>query len=72
MKAGVTLFIIAFFLFGTAIYTSDISNTCDIVMSCSIGLFNTILGAMFVIIEKIDSHENKITKETSERSEKIC
>ena len=24
------------------------------------------------IIEKMDSHENKITKETSERIEKIC
>lgn len=73
MKAGAIHFIIAFFLFGGAIYTSDVSNDiCDIVMICSVGLFNTILGVMFVIIEKIDSHENKITKETSERSEKIC
>lgn len=65
MKAGGIHFIVALFMFGYAIYTLAVSDDiCDIVMSCSAGLFNTILGAMFVIIEKIDSHENKTIKET--------
>ncbi len=71
MKAGVPHFIIALIMFGYAIYTLVVfDDICDIVMSCSVGLFNTILGATCIIIEKIDSHENKITKKTSERSEK--
>lgn len=62
MKAGRINFIIALFMFGFAIYTSIVFNdTCDTVISCTAGLFNMILGAMFVIIERIDSHENKIT-----------
>lgn len=70
MKAGGIHFITALFMFGFAIYNSVVFNdTCDTVMLCSAGLFNTILGVMWVIIEKIDSHENKITKETKERSE---
>lgn len=73
MKSGLIHFIVALFMFGLAIYTSEfLNNICDTVMNCSIGLFNIILGVMWVIIEKIDSHENKTTKETSERSEKIC
>lgn len=70
MKSGAIHFIMALFMFGYAIYTLVVFNDiCDIVMNCSVGLFNTILGAMWVIIEKIDSHENKIAKETKERSE---
>lgn len=70
MKSGAIHFIVAFIMFGYAIYTSAVfDDICDIVISCSAGLFNAILGAMFVITEKIDSHEYKITKETSERSE---
>lgn len=70
MKVGGIHFIVAFIMFGYAIYTSVVFNDiCDTVMISSAALFNTILGAMWVIIEKIDSHENKITKETSERSE---
>lgn len=70
MKAGGIHFIVALFMFGVAIYTSTVfHDTCDTVINCAIGLLNTILGAMWVIIEKIDSHENKTTKETSERSE---
>lgn len=74
MKAGGINFIIALFMFGFAIYTSIVFNdTCDTVISCTAGLFNMILGVMWVIIEKIeDSHENKTTKKTEERSEKIC
>lgn len=57
-------------MFGIAIYTSVVFNdTCDTVLNCAIGLLNTILGVMWVIIEKIDSHENKTTKKTEERSE---
>lgn len=52
MKAGGIHFIVALIMFGYAIYTSVVFNDiCDTVMNCSIGLFNTILGAMFVIIE---------------------
>lgn len=70
MKAGGINFIVALFMFGYAIYQLVVFNDIfEIVIICSTGLFNTILGAMFVIIEKIDSHEYKITKETSERSE---
>lgn len=73
MKSAAIHFIIAFLLFVFAIYTSVVLNDiCDTVMSCSAALFNTILGAIWIIIEKIDSHENKTTKETSERSENIC
>lgn len=70
MKAGGIHIIVAAVMFGFAIYNSVVFNDiCDTVMLCSAGLFNAILGVMFVIIEKIDSHENKITKETKERSE---
>ena len=70
MKTGGVHFIIALIMFGCAIYTSVILNDiCDTVMNCSSGILNTILGAMWVIIEKIDSHENKTTKKTEERSE---
>lgn len=73
MKAGLIHFIVALFMIGCAIHTlvefNDIHDICDTVMSCTIGILNTILGAMWVIIEKIDSHENKTTKETEERSE---
>ncbi len=70
MKSGATHFIVALFMFGIAIYTSVVFNdTCDTVLNCAIGLLNAILGVMLVIIEKIDSYENKITKETKERSE---
>lgn len=73
MKVSGIHFIIAFLSFVFAIYTSVVLNDiCDTVMSCSAALFNAILGAMWIIIEKIDSHENKTTKETKERSEKIC
>lgn len=73
MKAGGIHFITALFMFGLAIYASKFLNDiCGTVLDCSVGLFNTILGAMWVIIEKIDSHENKTTKETKERSEKEC
>lgn len=69
MKAGGICFIIALIMFGYAIYTSVVFNDiCDTVISCSAGLLNTIVGAVGVIIEKIDSHENKITKESEERS----
>lgn len=70
MKAGAIHFIIAFLSFGYAAYTAVVLNDIsDTVMNCSSALFNAILGAMWIIIEKIDSHENKTTKETSERSE---
>lgn len=70
MKSGAIHFIVALFMFGYAIYTSVVFNDiCDTVMICTTGLFNTILGVMWVIIEKIDSHEDKITKKTEERSE---
>lgn len=70
MKLAAIHFILAAFMFGCAIYTSVVLNDiCDTVMNCSCALFNTILGAMMIIIEKIDSHENKTTKETEERSE---
>lgn len=70
MKSGAIHFIVALLMFGLAIYTSEsLNNICGTVMNCSIGLLNAILGAMWVIIEKIDSHENKITKEIKERSE---
>lgn len=70
MKSGGTHFMIALFMFGLAIYTAVVHNdTCDTVLNCAIGLLNTILGAMLIIIEKIDSNENKTTKETEERSE---
>lgn len=70
MKAGLIHFFVALFMFGLAIYTSVVLNDiCGTVMNCSTALFNTILGIMWVIIEKIDSHENKTTKETEERSE---
>lgn len=70
MKTGAIHFIVALVMLGYAIYTLVVSNDiCHIVMNCTIGLFNTILGAMWVIIEKIDSHENKTTKETEKRSE---
>lgn len=66
-------FIVAIFMFGLATYASEVLNDiCGTVMNCSFGLLNTILGAMWLIIEKIDSHEDKITKETEERSENIC
>lgn len=69
MKSGATCFIVALFMFGYAIYTSVVFNDiCDTVMICTAGLFNTIVGVMWVIIEKIDSNENKTTKETEERS----
>ena len=62
-------FIVALFMFGLAIYTSEFLNDiCGTVMNCSIGLLHVISGAMWVIVEKIDSHENKITKEIKERS----
>lgn len=58
-------------MFGIAIYASEAWNDiCGTVMNCGFGLLNTILGAMWLIIEKIDTHENKTTKKTSERSEK--
>ena len=70
MKAGGVHFMLALFMFGLAIYTSvSLNNICGTVMNCSLGLFNAILGIMWTIVEKIDSHESKITKETSERSE---
>lgn len=73
MKSAGIHFILALFMFGCAIYTTVVLNDiCDTVLNCSCALFNTILGVMWIIIEKIDSHENKTTKETSERSEKIC
>lgn len=69
MKGGLIHFIVAAFMFGLAIYTSAVLNDiCGTVMNCSTALFHTILGVMWVIIEKIDSHENKTTKETEERS----
>lgn len=70
MKSGAIHFIVALSMFGFAIYTSVVLNdTCDTVINCAIGLLNAILGVMWVIIEKIDSHENKTTEETKERSE---
>ena len=63
-------FIIAIFMFGLATYASESWNDiCGTVMSCSFGLLNTILGAMWLIIEKIDTHENKTIKKNSKRSE---
>lgn len=65
MKSGAIHFIVALLLFGYAIYISVVFNDiCDTVMSCTAGLFHTILGVMFVILKKIDSHEDKITKKT--------
>lgn len=59
MKSAGIHFILAFFMFGYAIYTTVVLNDiCDTVMICSCALFNTILGAIWIIIEKIDSHEN--------------
>lgn len=53
MKVGVIHFIIALFMFGLAINSLVASDDIrDIVISCSAGLFNTILGAMWVIIAK--------------------
>ena len=73
MKSGLIHFIVALFMLGLAAYVSESFNDiCGTVMNCSIGLFNAIFGAMWIIIEKIDSHENKTTKETQERSEKMC
>lgn len=52
MKAGAIHFILALFMFGLAIHSLvEFHDVRDIVMSCSFGLFNTILGAMWVIIE---------------------
>lgn len=63
-------FIAAILMFGLATYASEaLNDICGTVMSCSLGLLNTILGAMWLIVEKIDIHENKTTKKTSERSE---
>lgn len=60
-------------MFGLATYASEAFNDiCGTVISCSFGLLNTILGAMWLIIEKINTYENKTTKKTSKRSEKIC
>lgn len=60
MKSGAIHFIVALFMFGYAIYNSVVFNDiCDTVITCTVGLFNTILGVMFVIIEKIDSHEKQ-------------
>ena len=70
MKTALIHFIVAIFMFGVAIYASESENDIyGTVMNCTAGLFNIILGAMWLIIEKIDSHENKTTKKTSERSE---
>ncbi len=70
MKAGGIHIIVAVIMFGSAIYTSEFLNDiCGTVINCSAGLFNIILAVMWIIIEKIDSHENKTTKKTSERSE---
>lgn len=66
MIAVVAHFIIAIFMFGFAQYASEsLNDICGTVMSCSFGLLNTILGAMWLIIEKIDTNENKTTKKTS-------
>lgn len=70
MKAGWIHIIVAAFMFGLSIYTSEFLNDiCRTVISCSAGLFNAMIAVMWIIIEKIDSHENKITKKTEERSE---
>lgn len=56
MKTGLIHFIGALFMFGVAIYASEsVNDICGTVMSCSFGLLNATLGAMWVIIEKIDS-----------------
>lgn len=53
MKLGLTHFIVVLFMFGVAIYASESKNDiCGTVISCSFGLLNAILGAMWVIIEK--------------------
>lgn len=56
MKFGLIHFIGALFMFGVAIYASEsVNDICGTVISCSFGLLNATLGAMWVIIEKIDS-----------------
>lgn len=56
MKTGGIHFIVALIMFGYAIYILFVSNDIyHLVMTCTIVLFNTILGAIWVIIEKIDS-----------------
>lgn len=70
MKVGVHI-IVAAIMFGLAIYTSEFLNDiCGTVINCSAGLFNVILAVTWIIIEKIDSHENKITKETEKKSKR--
>lgn len=56
MKLGLIHFTGALLMFGVAIYASEsVNDTCGTVMSCSFGLLNATLGAMWVIIEKINS-----------------
>lgn len=70
MKAAFIYIIITLFMFGLAIYTTlSLNDICSTVMNCSLGLLNAIQAATCVIIEKIDSHENKTIKETLKRSE---